>query len=842
MSSPKPPIPLQNPCSVIVEDTLYVYSPAGFLSLPLQQNATWSTLPNGVAVKGAQCVQGFDGGPGTDSALWVVGGTADESSPDYPGLQRYSFGSKSWATVEPVVKVTQNRRNHGAAFLNNTGQILVYAGSQDSPDTPSIETFLISTTEPYNVLSSSSHNTPVIAPVLLPWDGSSAIAVGGTQNNNVYRFVLDPETQKGSWHDYPTQLPSPLKSSDQEQAVLIQGSDNSKVLQTFDMSINPCRASTLVLQGADGRPAQIGQTVGGSNDSSKSKRDLSLAEWPAYNSTAAPDYTMNGFSLAHSSSGVVAMAGGNGDHPVSLFDDSNNAWIDTTQFFGPQHDVNSQSILQPSPSSSSAPSPPATSASTPTGLPGGPNGHKTSVILGAVLGSILGLIAILVAILLILYFRNRKKQQEAYAAAAEKERRMSFADRGDPFMMEGGDTREKAAHNSIAMLGSSNNNTQGRPTTSDSDRSTTRLIPRKAMPGRYEHHEMSPIGEQATDASSELEGNQTLPLGTPSSRGADSGYHTTHQRNSGWSKYFGNGAAAAGGAAAGAAFAGGRKAAGRTSADTYSNYTSDSAHDCNSHGPTEIPPLKLGEDFERERISRVVTGSSPTSPPTVGYCNRSSDGRTRTMDTKSSSSSIDDTLWAKPPTYDQMGWSPVTRNDWSNMNSLDAKARDTTTSSIYSHNPRVSDGQAKGLQTIAEDAGARPPFGRTSNATTIQSSHTSGGPLPNSIRASDPNTWPQPPVAARAKGLTVRTNSTKTINSAQSADSPPPVPQSFGQHLEPPDEFEEDDAPPTPTAITAIPVPASTAMQYTVRKPSPKPATNTDMSWLNLGPIQNRNG
>lgn len=845
MSSPQPPVPIQDHCSVIVGDTLYVYSPAAFLSLPLKQNATWSTLPSGVSVKGAKCVQGLDNGPGSGDALWVVGGAANETTQDYPGLQKFSFGNQSWQSIEPAVKVTQNRQNHGAAFLNATGEILVYSGSQTDPNTPSIETFVISTQEPYNVLSFSSQNDPLISPVLLPWDDSSAIAIGGDKNTQIYRFVMDAQTKKGTWHDYPTQLSSALKGAQDQQAVLVQGTDGSKVLEMFDMSVNPCEASTLVLQDADGQPAETGETVGGggSGSSKKRKRDLTLSDWPAYNSTAAPAYTRNGFSVAKGASGLVAMTGGNDQHPVSLFDDSSNAWVDTSQFFGAKDDVNVQSVIAPRPSSTPAPSHAPTTAPTPPPPPGLPNHHRTSVILGAVLGSILGLIAILVILLLLFYMRNKKKRQETANAAAEDEkRRMSFADRGAPFMMEGGQTEKQMAHGSIALMG--NAATNGRPATGNSDTSTSRLIPRKAAPGPMETHEMSTIGEHGTDSSSHVEGNRTMPLASDSSRGNSSNFLQTPKRSSGWSRYFsGNNAAAAGaGAAVGAgavgagAVTGYRKAGGRTSADTYSNYTTDSSHDCSTHGPTEIPPLKMGDKFENDRISRVVTGSPPASPPMTSYGSKSSSSRPRTLNSEFSdrSSTIDDKLYAKPVQEDQANWSPVTgTNNWTGVGAIGAKLRDPTPSSIYSHTPRNSDTHNKSLQPIYENNNIRPHVARISTAT----AQSSEGPLPNAARASDPDTWPRPPSAG---GLTVRTNSVKTTSSVRTAESPPPLPRSFNQDLEPPVEFEEE-APSTPTAITAIPVPASTAMQYTVRKPSPKPVTNSDMSWVNLG-LHNHNG
>ena len=836
MSSPKPPFPIQDHCSTIIGDTLYVYSPQALLTLPLQENSTWSTLPNGVSVTGAKCVRGLEDGPGSGDALWVVGGAANESSQDYPGLQKFSLNDKSWKSIEPAVKVTQNRKNHGVAFFNSTGQLLIYAGSQDDPNTPSIETFLISTQQPYNVLSYSSRNAPVIAPSVLPWDDSSAVTIGGSQSTDIYRFVVDQQTGRGEWREYPTKLTSPLRSSQQQQAVLVSGTDNSKVLEMFDMSLSPCEASTLVLQDANGEAAETGQTVGGggSGASRLFKRDLTLESWPSYNGTAAPDYTRNGYSLTQGANGIVAMTGGNDQHAVSLFDESTNAWVDTSRYFNVKEQP-PQSVIAASPTSTSAVSShaPTTSAAAPEAPPA-PGNHNTSVILGAVLGSILGVIVILIIVLLLFWMRNKKKQQQnAQAAAEDEKRRMSFADRGAPFMMENQNQTEKQkAHGSIALLGNSVNH--GRPTTRDSDTSTSRLIPRKPAPGGgHETLEMSPIGERGTDASSHLEGNRTLPLASDSSRGNSAAYPQTPKRNSGWSRYFsGNNAAAAGaGVAAGAVGATGlRKAAGRTSADTYSNYTNDSSHDCSTHGPTEIPPLRMGDKFENDRISRVVTGSPPSSPPMTSYGGRSSGSRPRTLnsDTSDTRSTIDDTIFMKQAEDDK--WSPVNgTHNWTGVGAIGAKLRDPPASSIYSHGIRDSEQYTNSLQPIYETNNImKPQVARISTAT--NQSRISDGPVVNGARASDPDTWPRPPGAS---GLSIRTNSVKTMNSVRTADSPPPLPKSFNHDLEPPEEFEEE-APSTPTAITAIPVPASTAMQYTVRKPSPKPVTNSDMSWVNL--------
>lgn len=96
-----------------------------------------------------------------------------------------------------------------------------------------------------------------------------------------------------------------------------------------------------------------------------------------------------------------------------------------------------------------------------------------------------------------------------------------------------------------------------------------------------------------------------------------------------------------------------------------------------------------------------------------------------------------------------------------------------------------------------------------------------------SARVSDPDTWPRPPSMG---------------NAPKPVDVMPPVPSGKAEHDDDDDDDDEDfdydedphievvTAKATPTAKTAIPVPGSTAMQYTVNKKAP----NTDMSWVNL--------
>src|ERR1700761_590495 len=136
MSAPKPPIAFKNHCSIIHDGVIYVYSPDAFQTLELKEGAKWQEETNGVSVTGAVCVKGGVDGDNSKAALYVVGGATNASTTDYTGLQRYSIEDKSWETVVPVVNVTQNRLNHGAAYMNASSTLVVYGGSQNDDTGP----------------------------------------------------------------------------------------------------------------------------------------------------------------------------------------------------------------------------------------------------------------------------------------------------------------------------------------------------------------------------------------------------------------------------------------------------------------------------------------------------------------------------------------------------------------------------------------------------------------------------------------------------------------------------------------------------------------------------------
>lgn len=938
MSSPDPPVALDGSCSVIYDNTLFVYSPDAFQSLPLTQGAKWSSLANGTSVTGATCVQA-----GND-ALWIVGGTA--SDPNYAGLQKYTFASSSWETILPVVNVTKNRLGHSATYLASSSMILVYAGSKVDPKQLSQETFSIQTQKPYNVLAYSGTTPPVIQPILLAWNDSSAITLGGNSDNqDIYMF----SASHNRWRKYETSLPMVPKATASQQATLVQGSDGSKVLELYDMSVSPNVVSRYVLQNAQGLPAQTGKTIGSSGNK-KRKRDLTLSDWPAYNNSAAPTYTRSGFDLAQGQNGMVAISGGNDDHPVALFNEQENTWIDSSTFFG-INDNNGQAFLGPSTTSSSSPTHSATSTSVPSSDSDHP---KTSLILGAVLGSILGFIALLIIFLLLIRQRRRSKAANESAENGEKPR-LSFADRGAPFMMEGGNvangTNGFDPHSSIAIVGGPGmGHTRGMDSRG-SESSTTRLVPgKKSGLGMHDAMEMATIREKHDS-------------GSPHAPSPGNGGLMPPKRSSGWSRYFsGNTDVLPGSRGSRTSSRKSKSALSRksTRSSVGSSHYAASQHDCGTHGPVELPPLRFGEEFEETRVNSLVTTQADSTP---GKSSTSRD-RPDTMGSELSSnppSTLDDTIFTYEPSPgdDNHRWTPVesanNRSQWSRDWTVTSGAgnRDTTTSSIYGPSAAVrttttggalgarqsglrnsavpgpppsatyttpsgasafhtgpvggavypsnrpsttrtdthdafldtraqgpvygATNQARGydapvnvgtdLNALAKAPGATALFAAPAAPVSAQPEQGALASRPTPAQSSVPapfalkevtNSFPDkqmapaaaaprgldsagdPPVQEISKPAAIATADARHDNTANGWPTPP----QRASIVDMDDESDYYDEEPevvyatassglAPTAMTAIPVPGSTAMEYTVKKPVQK-SGNTDMGWVNL--------
>ena len=457
MSLPQPPVPLKNHCSVIYNNTLFTYQAEAFQSLDLKDGATWSKLPMGVPTSGSRCVAGA--GDSADS-LFIVGGTTDPPQDDYSGLQRFSFKTKKWEACKLTVKVAKDRLNHGAAFLAQSSAILVYGGTQDGDVQRSSQTFVLSVTPPYNVQAFNSDAPPVIDPLMLPWNSSHALMLGGdAQNTKLFTFgPLD------GWRKLDATLKQGLANANQVQTAIMDGSDGSKLLEIFDLSTSPNNISTLLLRApttttASSQPSATefsSFSPSPTQRSSRKRKRETLAERPAYNSTLAPQDTRNGFSLAQDPrNGLIVASGGNSQDVLCIFNQTGNQWVNAQQFFGTSRTTTSPTIVQ-TPTSSLA----STSAP-PTNTP--PSGntnstHHSLTILGATLGAIFGVAALLLLLLLLLRCVRRRREDEHRRRSSDyplgDKHGMDFADQGDENMREAGGSFGHHNNNSGRSAGS----------------------------------------------------------------------------------------------------------------------------------------------------------------------------------------------------------------------------------------------------------------------------------------------------------------------------------------------------------------------------------------------------
>ena len=438
MSLPTPPVPLDGQCTVIYNNTLYAFQSNAFQSLPLSPGAQWSQLSMGAGVRGARCVQASYNG---QDALFVIGGTTNDSSlSNYPGFQKYIYARRQWESNMPQVSVTQNRQMHGAAYLNSTSSIIVYAGFQDDSYSESSETFTISTNDPYEMRAFPSSAPPVINPIVLPWNQSHAVMVGGDPNNKeVWLF-----SEASGWQQVDYLLPSGLPDISHVQGALLDASDGSKVLQLFNMSALPNSVSTFTVQPAD-TVTLSGQkvdaymsTLHARNEPKpvrrRQRRQFVLpSHYPPYNGTLAPTTVHNGFALAQGPSGVIVVSGGvsqGSKDSLCVFNETGNTWVSANDFFG----VASTSTSTPTPSGTSTP-PSTASASHPSNMSNTTaSRYQSLLILGAVLGSVFGFAALcIIALLLLRYLRRRESRNHKRRTSnfpSDAKDQMDFADRG----------------------------------------------------------------------------------------------------------------------------------------------------------------------------------------------------------------------------------------------------------------------------------------------------------------------------------------------------------------------------------------------------------------------------
>ncbi|KAJ9413364.1 hypothetical protein QL093DRAFT_2570070 [Fusarium oxysporum] len=332
MSLPKPPTSLDDSCSVIYENTLYSFTPEAFLSLPLEEGAKWKKLEMGEKVSGAVCV-GATPDDTAQAGLFVVGGTS--GSDGYTGLQKYTYSTGKWTTITPSELITKDRLWHGSTYIKASDAILIYAGSRGGVAASSGETFTIQASEPYSVNSYGPGSSPGVKPILLNWSDVDACWVGGN-TRNIAIALFNPTT---GWRESGATLAEPLpKDSSSVQAIVMPGDDGSKSLYTFDLSQSPNQVRRFVLQDASGAPLSNSAAI------ANEKRELSLDDWPEYNSTLAPTATRQNFAIAQGADGKVVFSGGNSEDPLAIFDATKNSWVDATQVF----DAENQKVLSDS--------------------------------------------------------------------------------------------------------------------------------------------------------------------------------------------------------------------------------------------------------------------------------------------------------------------------------------------------------------------------------------------------------------------------------------------------------------------------------------------------------------
>lgn len=584
---------LEGHCSVIHNNTLYVFSPNGFASIPLQRNGTWNDLEPGEPVSGAACVSAGVNGHHNEEALYVVGGTG--SSKDYTGLQRYSFQSEQWETVSPKdsqVEVTSNRTGHGAVYLKSSSSILMYGGSQGGGTTPSSETFAIDTGSPYTVSAySTTEAAPAVSPILLPWSDDKAALVGATTDQKVHLFhPVHPPADP--WSKPITSFTHGLPGN--VQCALLSRPDGSKVLQTFDMSVTPNNVTSLALLGPHGKPMNSSEIIGGTG-SERSTKDGAFGEYPTYEDQFAAMKTWKDYSLAQGDNNLVAISGGSGTESLAIFNQTSNSWVNATKLF--YGDETRQQILGPTTTSSSTPTSSPSESSAPVS-----DSDPTDVgtIVGATLGGVVGFAVILMIILL--FLRRVKKKRAAQEGDGSDDNRLSFRDQGEEPLARSAYPMAKSpvpfANSSVDSLAIVSGNVGDEK--SPRHLGVSAAYPAKPAPAAHSPLSTVQSSGQVTPANDKAFEAQEMGAG------GQAGDRTTDE---GWSKYFVD----------------------NNSATDLARQSdrSLSGSDFENPGPKEnawpmksLTPLNFGFLDEPKPLGQVVTGS-----PTTGHSPIDQDGR-----------------------------------------------------------------------------------------------------------------------------------------------------------------------------------------------------------------------
>ncbi|KAL1835524.1 hypothetical protein VTJ49DRAFT_6538 [Mycothermus thermophilus] len=449
---PQPKTALTNACSVIFNNTLYTYTADAFQALRLEPGAKWEELPQGEKVTGGVCVGSNTGTPST-SAFFVVGGVSGTEG--YHGLQKFTYETRQWESIQLATPVTHQRVGHAAVYLNATDSILVYAGRQDGVEGLSTQTFTIGASAPFQVDAYESVAPPLYKPILLPWSTHEAVLVGGSTDN---RQVMLFNAHERRWVDSGATLAAPLpKGRSAIQAVLMTGDDGSKNLLTFDMTESPNMVKRTVLFNGPGQPVvdaaplrrRVVRRKKRQDGENRAPEPLTLATWPAYNSTLAPMDTRTDYALAQGPDNMVVIAGGNGDsdHVLCMFNARQNSWENPDSTFSQirilsnnesttttsattsatTSSTTSSTITTSATVSATTTTPPATTE-TPTEVATPAVSSSSGPGVDAILGAILGGIAALALLLALAYLCiRRRRRRQAHMEAGHIRRASGFS-------------------------------------------------------------------------------------------------------------------------------------------------------------------------------------------------------------------------------------------------------------------------------------------------------------------------------------------------------------------------------------------------------------------------------
>jgi hypothetical protein len=381
-------------------------------------------------VTGPACVQG---GTDEDAAFYLVGGTGSDGN---SGLQRFSFSTHKWETLPMRAADMKNRTGHGAGYIPSTSQILVYAGNTDGSTQISQSTLLISTKSPFDIESGVPQGEPALYdPIILPWSSSEVALIGGSATNTAV-FIYKTANKQG-WTISEATLPSAIQS---KSLCALASDSGTKVLEEFNMVASPNSVTSYLLS-SKGKVQNPVIAI-----PSLEKRGLT----DSYNDTFAPTASWSDYTLAQGD-GLVVLASGQSNNSLAIFNQTSNAWVNSTELFlgkGDQHvlkpsttsftsSTSTSTSSSTSTSTSTAASTTPTSSSPVAAVAGGLTDHG-KMILGATLGSILGFGLILLIILFLLRRAKKKKQQAAQSGrGGDGKDRLSFQDQGIEPLTEG---------------------------------------------------------------------------------------------------------------------------------------------------------------------------------------------------------------------------------------------------------------------------------------------------------------------------------------------------------------------------------------------------------------------